>query len=96
MDTHQEKRRDKRDLFTVTVEYSYPAAAEGENPRNSGAAITSNLSDHGLGFYTNHSLDQGQALTLFSRHLAKQPLPAEVRWCQQVSDNIFRVGLMFT
>lgn len=89
------RRREKRGVFTATIEYSYIGEVGGEYQDVSGKGLTTNLSRRGLGFYTYLPFCKGQALTVLGRNISKRPIPATVRWCFKISDHIFKVGLMF-
>lgn len=91
-----EKRREKRDVFTVTIEYAYSSVTEGKLTRKTGAAVTSNLSKGGMSIYTNQVFNTGQNVTVYSRQIDDDPLNTMVRWCNQISDSIYKVGLMFS
>jgi|Deesub1362A_J573_1020465.scaffolds.fasta_scaffold00087_14 hypothetical protein len=90
----EERRREKRDLFTITVEYE-PSFLEAGTPPQRGIGLTTNISSRGLGLYTNSPLKIGESIKVFSTHLSDEPKIAEVKWCSQVSHAIFRAGLMF-
>lgn len=87
------RRKEPRNLFTITVKYSL--AGNQSFNYHTDLGLTMDISDHGLGFYTNKSIDAGQAITLYSKRLSENPVDAEVRWCSQVSEALYRVGLMF-
>jgi hypothetical protein len=91
-----EKRQDKREVFTVTVEYAYSTVSNGRFARKTGAAVTTNLSKGGLGLYTNQLFNTGQNLTINGRQISDDPMNAMVRWCSRVSESIYKIGLMFT
>lgn len=88
-----DRRKEKRNLFTVTVKYSF-AGSQADN-YNMDLGLTMDISDHGLGFYTNKAISEGQGLTLWSKRISENPVDAEVRWCYQVSEALYRVGLHF-
>lgn len=78
----------------MTVEYAYTALNSGTLSCQVGAGLTTNISEGGLGFYTDHSLEAGQDLTLYSRQIGEQPLSAEVKWCTRLTASLYKVGVM--
>lgn len=90
-----EKRTNKRAVYSVTVEYSYSFVKDGSLGCKTGAGITTNISSGGLGLYTDRMLKAGQDLKVFSKSMAESPKKAVVRWCKKISDDMFKVGLMF-
>ena len=90
-----EKRTNKRSVYTVTLEYSYAMVKDDSLSCVTGAGVSSNISSGGLGFYTDRMLKTGQDLKVFSKSMAENPVKAVVRWCQKISDDMFKVGLMF-
>ncbi len=90
-----QKRAEERAPFAAAVDYTYSYSEEDRLKCFTAVGITTNLSDHGLGFYTYAPVSSGQAVTVFSRQLSPEPLVTEARWCSKVSDTIFKVGLRF-
>lgn len=89
------RRTEKRSRFATAVNYAY-AYTENDSLRcNTSVGITTNLSTRGLGFYTANPVKASQVVTLFNEQLFPEAVGAEARWCSQVSDSIFKVGLMF-
>jgi hypothetical protein len=89
-----DRRKEPRNLFTVTVKYAF-AGSQTDN-YHMDLGLTMDISDHGLGFYTNKAIGEGQGVTLWSKRLSETPVEAEVRWCSQVSEALYRVGLHFS
>jgi hypothetical protein len=86
-----DRRKEQRNLFTVTVKYSLAGSPTADYHMDLG--LTMDKSDHGLGFYTNKAIEAGRNVTLWSKRLSEAPVDAEVRWCYQVSEALFRAGL---
>jgi hypothetical protein len=84
-------RAEKRNLFTVTVEYSVPSNGKGDCSK--GVGQTTNISKSGLALIMNCPVDEGQCIALYGSKLADGLLTAEVRWCSKLSEGIYRVGL---
>lgn len=87
-----ERRKENRNLFTVTVKYAFYKSSPLSYHTDLG--LTTDMSQNGLGLYTNKPVEVGEGLKLYSKRLADKPVTAEVRWCSKVSDALYRVGLM--
>jgi hypothetical protein len=75
------------------AEISY--IVEGPFAHNgNGIAVTNDRSRHGLGLYVEQGFPVGQRMKVFSPQLAEEPILAQVRWCSEVSNSLFRIGLM--
>jgi diguanylate cyclase (GGDEF)-like protein len=90
-----DRRAEERRPFATAVDYAYNRAERGGLVSLSAVGVTLNLSGRGLGIYAHEPLEKSQSLTLFSGQLHPEPIPAEVKWCEQVSNRIYKVGLMF-
>jgi hypothetical protein len=88
-------RASKRAVYTVTLEYSYSSVKDGSLNCVTGAGVTSNISSGGLGFYSDNMLRTGQKLKVFSKSMSENPIKGVVRWCNKISDDMFKIGLMF-
>jgi diguanylate cyclase (GGDEF)-like protein len=90
-----DRRAEERRPFAATVDYAYNRAERGGLVSRNAVGVSLNLSGQGLGIYSHEPLGKSQAVTLFSGQLHPEPIPAEVKWCEQVSNRIYKVGLMF-
>lgn len=90
-----DRRAEERRPFATTVDYAYNRAEHGNLVSRNAVGVTLNLSGQGLGIYSHEPLGKSQAVTVFSGQLHPEPIPAEVKWCEQVSNRIYKVGLMF-
>ena len=89
-----ERREEKRDLFTVTVEYAVQTPeAENKGCSSQGVGLTTNMSKHGLSLIMNCHMNEGQRISLHGDNLSNGRLTANVRWCSRVSDGLYRIGL---
>ncbi len=88
-----ERREEKRDLFTVTVEYAVQTPETEEQGCSKGVGLTTNMSKNGLSLIMNCHVDEGQCIALYGDNLSNGLLTANVRWCSRVSDGIYRIGL---
>jgi len=82
-----ERRAHIRYEFDKELEYSLDHSGSKKNFK--GTAI--NISDLGLGLYVFHPLDVGQGITLEGGI----DLRGAVKWCHELGENIYRVGLHF-
>ncbi len=76
--------------FTQDIEYNLNGATSGGNFKG----IIVDISDSGLGLFAFVPLCVGQKIII------KQGLPFShssgvVRWCKELGENIYRVGLLF-
>lgn len=94
--TNTNNRTETRETFTVTLRYgickpdSKPCSSEIVN-----TALSSNISEGGIGFFTDRNLQKGQTLKVLSEHLSPDPLFGEVRWCARYGSSLYRIGLAF-
>jgi hypothetical protein len=86
----EEKRRQRRELITVPVNYSY---VSGEPEASATSGITLNLSDTGMCFYTHMPLAEGAPLKVSSTAIWEEPRPAVVKWCRRITEELYRVGI---
>jgi hypothetical protein len=77
------------------MEYTFSRLHDGEPVKGSGSGVTTNLSRGGLCFYAYHHLGEGQEVNVHSHQIARSPLLAKVRWCERISNTLYRVGLSF-
>ena len=92
----KERRSEKRDFFSVTVEYSDAVSPGRPDAEYTAPAITLNMSPSGIGLYTGSPLTKGRSIHVFSDKIGENPFSAEVMWCSQVSKALYRVGLLFS
>jgi hypothetical protein len=57
-------------------------------------AVTINISDSGLGLYVFKPLNSGQVVRI--KGIPGSLNTGTVRWCKELGDNVYRVGVMFT
>ena len=95
MASYDEKRTDRRKVFTTTILYSMSLVENDRLHCLTNEALTTNISERGLGLYTGTQLKRGQDIKVYSRTLSDRPIFALVKWCSKVSDNIFKVGVEF-
>ena len=87
------QRREKRESFYVTVDCCVCSLEDAGRKIKTFKALTTNLSDSGVGIYTDRPLEKGDSMALFSERLGDGPLTALVKWCQPASRMGYKVGL---
>jgi len=95
MITGSERRDLKRDHFTVTLDYAFSTLENGRLDCKKGSAVSVNISKGGLGIYSLSPFSVGQDLKLFCEQLRNTPINAQIRWCSKVSNDLYKVGIMF-
>jgi c-di-GMP-binding flagellar brake protein YcgR len=56
---------------------------------------TFDLSDRGLGFYTEKPLSEGLSLQIHLPDIWNSPKSSSVRWCRMKTSSLYRVGVSF-
>lgn len=87
-----ERRDGRRNLFTVTIEYSLTDEVSDKFIRK-GQGLTTNISNNGIGLILTAPVEEGQRIALYGEKLTNNPLTGSVRWCTKISDGIYRTGL---
>lgn len=90
------RRTELRSPFATAVNYAYAYTENDILRSTTSVGITTNVSTRGLSFYTAAPVKASQVVTLYNRQIFPEAVGAEARWCSQVSDSIFKVGLMFS
>lgn len=96
MEAGRDMRSDKRKLCIIEVEFSRKNADCAKGDCGPWVNYTCDISPKGIGFYSPVRLEKGSLIELLFNHLESKPLKAEVRWCSDYSENLFRVGAMFS
>lgn len=89
----EEKRKTRRDIITVPVNYSYSAKAEGAPVKQDTSGITLNVSEKGICFYTHMCLEEGAPISLTSKAIWESPKKGAVKWCRKITEELYRVGI---
>ncbi len=93
----EERRRQRRDLITVPINYSYTYITDQDNIKSvSTSGITLNVSDSGMCFYTNVPLQEGKEINIFSKAIWENPKKGMVKWCRKITEELYRVGVTVT
>jgi len=86
----KEMRREKRRTSTGSVTYSFAT----EDYERKSVGLLSNLSEGGACIYTQECLKE-EKVKIYINGLLAEPINAEVIWCNQAIDNLYRVGVRF-
>jgi len=84
------KRIEERTPLAASIFYS-PAFEAYKDVKFWG--ITLNTSPSGLCLYTNHLFEKVFHIKVYSNALWNVPIDAEVIWCKEISENLYRTGL---
>lgn len=87
----KEQRSLKRMKINLPVVYTY----FGEYKFTVDNGTTADISDTGMGFYTDKPLRSGLTLDIKIPHLWDSPRTCVVRWNSMKSSDCFRVGVAF-
>lgn len=90
-----ERRISPREVFTVTLQYSYGEVKDELLHGIRGMGVSSNLCGAGMGFYTDRGFSRGQCVMLYTPQVNQEPLCAEVRWCSPHSKGLYKIGVAF-
>jgi hypothetical protein len=58
-------------------------------------SFTTDISHGGLGIYSKCPAREGQLIKIFLKHVFKEPIVAEVRWCRQDMEDLYKIGLRY-
>jgi hypothetical protein len=94
-----EKRLQRRNVFSVTFDYSATFVKLDNGRRriecDQSRGISFNMSEGGLGFFTDMELKPGQSIILFHECIRKTPANATVCWTTKISRSLYRTGICF-
>jgi hypothetical protein len=91
-----ERRRQRRDMITVPANFSASFTGGSEDARlPCGNGITLNVSGAGLCLYTPLPLEEGLSVEVSSQAIRLGPRKGAVRWCRKITEDLYRVGIVF-
>jgi hypothetical protein len=88
----KDKRTNERTGLAVPIDYTLPGS-EADKSKYYFEGTTSDISDSGVGFYTNMPLHKGMGINILSEYLWSEPKSGTVRWCKTLSFNHYFVGV---
>lgn len=90
----EERRKKRRDIITVPVNYSYSVQPGGGGPKKqSTSGISLNVSDAGMCFYTHMPLQEGARISVSSKAIWEASKKGVVKWCRKITEELYRVGV---
>ncbi len=90
-----DKRTDRRDFYSVTIDYAYLKSVYGRTEYDTCSAVTTNLSRNGAGLFTSVPLQAGTEIEITSAEIMHCPCTAQVMWTSRLTSNLYRVGVQF-
>ena len=88
----KELRQKKRGQISVPV--SFPDTAEAPvKKKKARKSVTADLSDSGIGIFSDIELDPDTVLELECPDIWDAPKTFSVKWCSRVTCNCYRIGL---
>ena len=92
--TSEERRKQRRDLITLPISYSYASLNDSGTYKSlTTNGITLNISDSGMCFYTHVRLDEGLPVNVSSRAIWDTQKKGVIKWCRKITEELYRVGL---
>ena len=79
----------------MPIECAYDAEDRGVRVKVPLKTFTTDISRAGLGLLADSPLREGQLVKIFLRHVFKEPILAEVRWCRQDMDALYKIGMRY-
>ena len=95
MASYSNPRKEPRDNCSINVEYSFISTDCNETDCGPWANVTTDVSFSGMGLYSNHEIKKGQKLNIYLKHVSIDPIVGEVRWCTQLSPELFKLGVSY-
>jgi hypothetical protein len=86
------RRREERHFLSAPIECEPTQNHTVEEFK----AISVNVSDSGMCFYTNSDLYDGLSLKITSARIWDAPRMATVRWCRKLIEGLYMVGVSLT
>jgi hypothetical protein len=87
----KQRRRHQRIKVDLPLVYTY----SNEHGVTTKAGKTFDLSDSGMGFYTETPLHEGLDLKITINHISHSPRDSNVKWCNMINPNLYKVGVSF-
>lgn len=87
------KRIEKRRIITEQVILRAVAGADEKNKGLPLRCVTVNVSDCGVGLYTDRPLDFNASFLIYSERLWPLPRRGTVRWCRRLAPGLYRAGM---
>ena len=91
-ETGPQRRREERTPFSCDVLWSY--ASNPPLPQYEGTLV--DVSKMGVGMLTQMNVKAARTIRIYAKDLWQSPRYAIVMWCDKISPNSYRSGLLFT
>ncbi len=79
----------------MKVEYWYESPDCPDRGAGPWKTFTSDISYSGMGLYSECPAEEGQIIHILLRHVFVDPVLAEVRWCREDTQGLYRMGVRF-
>jgi hypothetical protein len=89
-----DKRANSRTNLAVELLYN-PLGLKADKPNDYLVGTIFDISDSGIGFYTNRPLLNGVNIEMFCKDLWNKPKTGKVRWCKTLNSNFSLAGVAF-
>lgn len=87
-----EKRENKRGRISLPLSFNKQAdTPDKKNKFHKGS--TADLSNSGLGIFSNVEIRPGTVLEIECREIWDAPKKFPVKWCNKIKHNLYRIGL---
>jgi hypothetical protein len=87
-----DNRANARTYLTVPLYYTHPGS-EADKKKDYLVGTIFDMSDSGVGFYTNNPLLDGINIEMFCKELWNKPRTGTVRWCKTLNYCYHLVGV---
>ncbi|MEJ2695088.1 MAG: PilZ domain-containing protein [Candidatus Sulfobium sp.] len=87
-----ERRKKKRGPISVPVRFADSAVISGGG-KVAGEGTTADVSEQGIGFFSDKELQPGTVLEIECRDIWAVPRQFTVKWSDRIQYNFFRTGL---
>ena len=94
-EAHPQKRTQIREEVRFPITYSCSFEDRGEMKNLTKKGISLNLSSGGICIYTSVRFDPNTMLDISGKSAWNGFRRGSVRWCRQITEDLFRVGIRF-
>jgi hypothetical protein len=88
-------RAAKRYTFRMPIQCSYDVEDCDMADERPVQTFTTDISDVGLGMYSQCPAREGQLIKIFLRHVSREPILGEVRWCRGDMGDLYKIGVRY-
>ena len=87
--------RERRLYYRIKVDLPIHFTFSDNQGTKQKEGISLDISDTGMCFYTDEPLQEGVLLQLSVQYVWDTPRSSSVRWCNMVTNDLYRVGISF-